>query len=593
MLQIHPGASFSEPITCSLFTWSIDSLPAPFEALSYTWGNTQERYWISIDGLAFQVAPNLLGALQQFRLKDEPRFLWVDAICINQEDLTERGSQVQFMDLIYQRAARVLVWLGVLYNNSDLAFGLLETVKRVMNEEHSQLLSGQELRQYSAKKDILARGLPPPSDPAWLALDGIFWRPWFLRVWVVQEVCVSRNAVIFCGANSIDFDVFCDVAFYMHSTVLAALTAVSVDRVLSLQTARIRYQNDNRANLIMQLISSRNCLATNPVDKVFALLNISKERPEDRRICPDYHRSAADVFSEVARLLLAENIDVLNLNCDPIWRSERNLPSWAPDWSSVPREFCLLFMRQGEWFHAGQLVNTFSAPAVRFSANGRILFIKGRIIDKVDRLGESHFAFTSVRYGKVHDSWYTRYMDQNNQLADFSQSRRWMMWERLALRLKTYPATGENILTAYQKTIIAEAKFPTQATSIGTLSPSLDDLYRAFRRVQSLFATADPESSSEEARRVRKDRHDVFYREVHKASYGRKLFTTCQGYMGIGPVSTWLGYYVAVLEGARTPFLLKKKKNGCYALIGEAYVHGLMRGEGIMNGKPLEELAIE
>ncbi|CAK7234008.1 hypothetical protein SBRCBS47491_008804 [Sporothrix bragantina] len=596
MLQIHPAASHSDPIVCSLFIWSIDIPPAPFEALSYTWGDAQERYWISIDGLAFQVAPNLLGALQRFRLTGEPRYLWVDAICINQDDLTERGSQVQFMDLIYQRAARVVVWLGASYNDSNLAFELLNKLVDVVGKERRELKDNEGFRKYAVHGDIVARGLPPPSDPAWLALDALVWRPWFLRVWVVQEVCVSRSATVYCGVDNIDFDAFCDVGRYMHSTNLTGQTAVNNDRVLSLQIARNQYQTDDRVKLTMQLINSRNCLATNPVDKVFALLNISKEIPGDGSLRPDYHKTVTEVFSDVARLLLAENLDVLNFKCDPIWQSERNLPSWAPDWSCVPREFSLLFTQRGPWFHAGKSAESSPAPAIRFSPDGRTFFIRGRILDKVTNVGETYFTFSSARLGKVHNDWFSKYIDQDKHLQSFSRGRRWMMWERLALKLKTYPATGEDILTAFQKTITADAKIQTkEEEGSSTTPPTVDDFYKAFRDYQAIFRdeSTKAERMGETALRIEKDRHDIFFKEVHSVSYARKIFTTHKGYMGVGPASTSSGNYVAILEGARTAFVLNKKRSGRYVLLGEAYLHGFMNGEGMKDENPLEELAIE
>ncbi|CAK7204108.1 hypothetical protein SEUCBS139899_006861 [Sporothrix eucalyptigena] len=503
----------SDPIDCSLYTWSIDDQPYSFEALSYTWGDAPERYWISIDGQAFQIGPNLLCALQQFRLPDQARFLWVDAICINQDDLTERGSQVQFMDLIYQRAARVLVWLGVSYNNSNAAFDLLKRIECIMSEEQKLLNNGEGFQKYAGKKDIVSRGLPSTDDPAWLALDGVFWRPWFLRVWVVQEVCVSRVATLYCGPDNFDFDVFCNIAHYMHVTILAPQTTVSADRVLSLRNSRSQYQSNDRVNLTMQLISSRNCLATNPVDKVFALLNISREIPGKGILRPDYHKSVEEVFSNVARLLLEQNLDVLNFTCDRIWRSERSLPSWAPDWSCVPREFSLLFTPQGPWFYAGKRVNNTSPPAIRFSPDGQILFIKGCILDKVNNIGESYFTFTSARLGKVHNDWYSKHIDKDEYLQKFSRNRRWMMWERLALKLKTYPATREGILTAFQKTITADAKFPALVGGSNPKPADLDDFYDSFRKVQSLTAYENTKSMTEEDLRIQQDRHDLFYRE--------------------------------------------------------------------------------
>ena len=97
-----------------------------YEALSYVWGDRESPKTISIDGCVQEVTENLEAALQQLRLSDAPRRLWVDALCINQEDSKEKSHQIQKMRHIYRRASGVLVWLGNEADRSDEAMLLLE-----------------------------------------------------------------------------------------------------------------------------------------------------------------------------------------------------------------------------------------------------------------------------------------------------------------------------------------------------------------------------------------------------------------------------------------------------------------------------------
>ncbi|KJR81168.1 uncharacterized protein SPSK_05058 [Sporothrix schenckii 1099-18] len=598
MLQIHPAPSRTDPISCSLLTWSIDDLPAPFEALSYTWGDAKERHWITIDGKAIDVTPNLISALQQFRQPDQDRLLWVDALCINQQDLPERGSQVLFMDLVYKRAARVVVWLGVAYSQSHLAFELMTKITGVMEADrkaHSDSNSGGEMyRKYTMEQDVVERGLPEQDDPAWLALDALFWRQWFLRIWVVQEVAVPKVALVVCGSDTIDFDAFCDLCDYLHNTALGSRTGLSADRVLALRTARSQYQTNNHASLVTQLISSRTCLATNAADKVFAMLNISKDVPPDPALRPDYHKSPSTVFSDTARVLLAQSLDILNFNSDSVWRVHPDMPSWAPDWSCAPREFCFLFTPEGPWLHAGTVAGDSSAPNIRFSEDNKVLHLQGRILDKITTVGESHFMFSHARYGQVSNDWYSKKIDKDEFLYRFSRHRRWTMWEHMALKLKSYPVTGEDIRTAFQKTLIANANFPPREMG-GKLEPvNLEELYTAFRRLQSVEPHLGQDKMTEDDIRIQKDNHDLYGQKVRAAAYGRKIFVTKKGYLGLAPVSAATGYFVAILHGGRTAYVLKKKKNGNYSFVGEAYLHGFMHGQALDDEKyPVEELAIE
>ena len=83
-----------------------------YEALSYTWGSTETGCSIEVNGRSLGVTLNLYRALQDLRLQDQDRILWVDAICINQGHTKERGHQVQQMGRIYKQADRVIFWLG-------------------------------------------------------------------------------------------------------------------------------------------------------------------------------------------------------------------------------------------------------------------------------------------------------------------------------------------------------------------------------------------------------------------------------------------------------------------------------------------------
>jgi hypothetical protein len=107
---LDPGQP-SDEISCSLKRAFLPDHPH-FEALSYVWGDPSDPRTVICSGERFKVTVNLYKALQHLRLNDSPRILWVDAICINQNDLQERGQQVGMMGTIYAQAEQVLVFLG-------------------------------------------------------------------------------------------------------------------------------------------------------------------------------------------------------------------------------------------------------------------------------------------------------------------------------------------------------------------------------------------------------------------------------------------------------------------------------------------------
>ncbi|KAF2035885.1 HET-domain-containing protein, partial [Setomelanomma holmii] len=83
-----------------------------YEAISYAWGDARDRKYVMCDEGLVGITRNLLEALEAFRYTSAPRYLWADAICINQQNMLEQNVQVQLMTRIYSGASEVLLWLG-------------------------------------------------------------------------------------------------------------------------------------------------------------------------------------------------------------------------------------------------------------------------------------------------------------------------------------------------------------------------------------------------------------------------------------------------------------------------------------------------
>lgn len=110
ILTLEPGGR-EAPLCLSLTHASLDDAPS-FEALSYAWGDATNRIAVEYGDKEMQITQNLYDALRHLRHLNSARYLWADAICINQADLVERGAQVQLMARIYSEADKVLLWLG-------------------------------------------------------------------------------------------------------------------------------------------------------------------------------------------------------------------------------------------------------------------------------------------------------------------------------------------------------------------------------------------------------------------------------------------------------------------------------------------------
>jgi len=190
LLTLHPGECDTE-IKCSLQVASLD-LPCDFEALSYVWGDTSNLHSIIVDGTKFGVTVNLAGALHRLRHNQQPRVLWIDAICINQVDLEEKSTQIPLMCRIYSVASTVLVWLGEEDAKSmELAVSWTQTyvTKEITSPSSYWLALDTKARASAAamREKYLA------IKRAYLGCLNFQTNPYWTRIWTFQEFKVPPD----------------------------------------------------------------------------------------------------------------------------------------------------------------------------------------------------------------------------------------------------------------------------------------------------------------------------------------------------------------------------------------------------------------
>jgi hypothetical protein len=231
LLSIHPAKDAGESINCSLAVVELAE-NLQYEALSYAWGDPARTHCIQLNGSHFNVTRSLGTALQYLRRTDAIRMIWIDAICINQDNITERSSQVLMMRNIYQRAWRVVVWLG---NHDELTdhglfrrFGHLYAVdgdvERSRDLEFWHLLAGTPettaTANYCAERSLhvpYAYDLPlgkmtlteielPFPRSHLQCLGRILARPYFSRLWIIQEVVLAKEVIAMVGDTCITWE---------------------------------------------------------------------------------------------------------------------------------------------------------------------------------------------------------------------------------------------------------------------------------------------------------------------------------------------------------------------------------------------------
>lgn len=189
-----------------------------FEALSYVWGSNDKILTLDISGLGqLKITASLDSALTRIRHADLPRMLWVDAVCINQDDLAEKEEQVPLMAAIYSSASRVVADLGPASEGSDAGLRLLERYwRKAICSGSDQVIYGRWLTPHevalimdlspdSVDMSWADHELPDPDSDEWHAVAALVHRPWFTRLWIVQEFVLASDVVFYCGRTTVDW----------------------------------------------------------------------------------------------------------------------------------------------------------------------------------------------------------------------------------------------------------------------------------------------------------------------------------------------------------------------------------------------------
>ncbi|CZR53567.1 uncharacterized protein PAC_03446 [Phialocephala subalpina] len=303
LLALRQGSNQDEPIECEVYNYELDNAP-PYEALSYFWGTSKSTRVISVQGSTFRVREDLYNALCRLRQRQTSRILWVDFICIDQSNRAEIYNQMSRLGDIYVKAESVAVYLGEGTMATDQAMDYLIQIEK---GGISQI---------------------PPSRVDDLILEGfqdILSRPWFQRAWIIQDAFYARAAVLHCGSKAVS-----------SKTIIRApeLLPDKIDplsqQFLDLMPGSRR---DDRPASKFQLhdILQRfqDAKATDPRDKIYALLGMVDNRYSKSVILPDYSMSQKDLMRAVlAHLCFCESssvpeppydtIDEFLSNLDPI-----------------------------------------------------------------------------------------------------------------------------------------------------------------------------------------------------------------------------------------------------------------------------------
>ena len=350
LLTILPGLG-EEGIATKSFTAELPVIPGSsprYDALSYVWGNQAEKRQISCNGQSIDVTLNLYSALVQLRSEHDEHVLWIDQLCINQDDPEERSREVAIMGQIYGLARKVIVWLGPSDSETSDIFTLFRELLKLRDFEASEvyyLALGERSHQTldsshrtqdevdDARTRVRPR-FPPGAASIWKAVERFLDRPWFHRVWTFQEVVLSDACTVYCGPCRMSWSDLSDACQAIHHGGFDRYIGSKHCRVTLVQNQREILYAGERSSLRYMLVLNRDRDATDPRDKVYALRGML-DGVVARSIHVDYCISLYEVYAKAAKTSIKQDGNLAVLGAVEYRRTEESrlkMPSWVPDW---------------------------------------------------------------------------------------------------------------------------------------------------------------------------------------------------------------------------------------------------------------------
>jgi hypothetical protein len=377
---------------CELVPVSLDELPIQYLAVSYTWGGPEHYSAVTFSSNEIlNITKSVSIILDTMFIKNKCIYVWIDSICINQNDIEERSIQVRLMNEVYSKAQQVLICLGESTLDSNQAMDFVIPLRNA-TEDVSRAAEDPSLVPHEL---IFSKGGFDDSSSSWIALSNLLNRRWFTRIWVVQEVAVAINPVFICGDRAVAWDDLVSVSYliYKHSLLRylkndpdSLQSTISATKGLlslaKMDLVRHTQQQGRQKTLQETLIQLHGFNATDPCDKIFALLGLAADTGE-AILDPDYTALAEEVYTNTARYLLCRDACILILHKAGIGypREYSDLPSWVPEWEYSTTETRMIFGADAMKYNAAG--NTIAN--VR-SVGDDIIIIDGIIVDTVKDL---------------------------------------------------------------------------------------------------------------------------------------------------------------------------------------------------------------
>lgn len=552
------------------------------------------------NGRAAYITSNLLDVLRRLRNPDNSIILWADALCIDQNNLSERAEQVKLMGLIYWKARRIHVWLGRddctnESHNAAAAIHLIRELGQLYCETSYPDTPEFSLALYRSISELTKDG--SLQDSNWIAMRLLLERSWFGRVWVVQELGLSRDATFYCGESSFTKAELDDFVALLETR--GSVVARSRGLKLGMLKLANQYWSSARGNLRLEfgsdpelaesfldiLTRARGLQCTDQRDSIYAFLGhpaAFKQQLLDASpymwyprnyynnkktlIQPDYSpkNTFLDLYRHVAITYLENpgfGLEVLHYVAHDEHTIEADIPSWVPRWD-LTFDAAMFYLK---YFAAS---GRFTPPELRASyssqpSGGHVLQLRATHLGHVD-------VFRDLTATPLYESLIILIApsDQDpGKPIEFADTHSDAL--KVAITLTAGLNRGRDLLVHSAETEAVQ-HFANCVAFIRREEAKED-------RSRNSYSSDQYHDVSQNI----KGEPDHYEEDLVGGATNRTFFQTQDGTPGLGPRITSQGDEVWLPMGAKMPVMLRRLPDKTFKILGQAYLHGAMKGEAV------------
>jgi hypothetical protein len=595
---------------------SLDS-DEEFQTLSYVWGerNPETLKTVEVSGHPVRVTPNLFAALQRLRHPTKTRTIWIDQLCINQQDNGERASQVAMMREIYKKSSGCIVWLGELDNACD---DFTEHDAQVAFDFINYAAYPPEMHLTENLPVLLQDSYEGEQARNAFAAFSMYGNPWWSRIWTIQEAIIPVSAEMIWGTLSISRDAVFRAAYNLIGANMVHLFSTKFRTYRNSHTPLLRRmlypihgfrhykEGEPPLDLLMRW---RHRDSTDPRDKVYGLMGLLPVHVFPTAAPCSYEISASALFEGVTVDLIREEGGLRPLlGSAEMPHVTPGLASWAIDFACTNR----VGKRQLKWWGHSHRYKKFSASGEKalkldVTHGGNVLGMQGVFIDRVSDVGavymledgeavDYHGLLNAERSAQ---KLLERYLASRNSPSHYVNGQTWrsVFWRTMIgdWIMKEYPVqrAQDEHAHAYDSLMQGDTTEYLPSTTQSSIMPAYEPFVNTSIAPPAYESFTSTPSIPHRSPSSFRPSDNLLYESACGMLPDQAFFITEKGYIGIGPPDTRPGDQVWVLFGGQVPFVMREKekeqgdgvnKGDDVTFVGDAYVHGIMDGEAVKEG---------